>query len=109
MASRRQTQVAEMLMHLAGEFFARESNGKSLITVTRADVSPDLRNIKIYLSVLPTTFEEHVLNFAKRNRTEFREYIKSNSRVQYLPNVDFEIDLGEKNRQLIDDLTRPNA
>ena len=93
-------------MQMAGGFFSRESNGKSLITVTRADVSPDLRNVKIYFSVLPESFEKHVLNFAKRNRTEFREYIKAHARMQYLPNVDFEIDLGEKNRQLIDTLTR---
>ena len=93
-------------MQMAGGFFSRESNGKSLITVTRADVSPDLRNVKIYFSVLPESFEQHVLNFAKRNRTEFREYIKAHARMQYLPNVDFEIDLGEKNRQLIDTLTR---
>jgi ribosome-binding factor A len=109
MASRRQTQISELLMHHAADFFARESNGTSLITVTGADVSPDLRNIKIFFSVLPTTYEGQVLNFAKRSRTEFREYIKAHARLQYLPNVDFAIDLGEKNRQLIDDLTRPKA
>jgi ribosome-binding factor A len=108
MGSRRQTQVAEMMMHLAGEFFARESNGVSLITVTRADVSPDLRSVKIYFSVLPESYEKPALHFAKRSRTEFREYIKGHARMQYLPDVDFEIDLGEKNRQLIDDLTRPH-
>lgn len=95
-----------MLMHLAGEFFARESNRESLITVTTADVSPDLRNVKIYFSVLPEKFEESALNFAKRNRTEFREYIKSHSRMQYLPTVDFALDYGEKNRQRVDELTR---
>ncbi len=98
-----------MLMKLAGEFFARESNGVSLITVTKADVSPDLRNTKIFFSVLPESYEKQVLNFARRSRTEFREYIKAHARLQYLPNVDFEIDLGEKNRQLIDTLTRPQA
>ena len=96
-----------MYVQLAGTFFARESNGNSLITVTRADVSPDLRNVKIYLSVLPASYDDQALHFARRNRTEFREYIKANSRTQYLPNVDFEIDYGEKNRQLIDDLTKP--
>ena len=95
-----------MIMQLAGVFFARESNGESLITVTRADVSPDLRNVKIYLSVLPEKFEKPALAFAKRNRTEFRDYIKDHARMQYLPTIDFEIDFGEKNRQLIDDLTR---
>jgi ribosome-binding factor A len=106
MASRRQTQISEMLMHHAADFFARESNGKSLITVTAADVSPDLRAIKIYFSVLPSEYEKQALNFAKRSRTEFREYIKSHARLQYLPDVDFAIDLGEKNRQLIDELTK---
>ncbi|HVM73701.1 MAG TPA: ribosome-binding factor A [Candidatus Paceibacterota bacterium] len=106
MASRRQIQVSELFTKLAGEFFARESNGTSLITVTHADVSPDLRNVKIYFSVLPESYEKPALNFAKRSRTEFREYIKDHARLQYLPNVDFEIDLGEKNRQLIDNLTR---
>lgn len=109
MASRRQTQISEMFMKLAGEFFARESNGVSLITVTGADVSPDLRNVKIYFSVMPESYEKPALNFAKRSRTEFREFIKGHARLQYLPNVDFSIDLGEKNRQLIDTLTRPQS
>ncbi len=106
MASRRQTQVAEMILHQAGDFFARESNGTSLITVTRADVSPDLRNVKIYFSVLPESAEVSALFFAKRNRTDFRDHIKHHARMQYLPTVDFEIDFGEKNRQRIDELTR---
>ena len=106
MGSRRQTQVSESIAHMAGEFFARESNRESLITVTHADVSPDLRNVNIFLSVLPDKYEAAVLNFAKRNRTEFREFLKKHGRMQYLPNVEFEIDFGEKNRQRIDDLTR---
>jgi ribosome-binding factor A len=106
MTSRRQDQVAEMIQHRAGEFLARESNHRSLITVTRADVSPDLRNVKIYFSVLPESAEGKAIAFALRNRSEFRDYLKSHERMQYLPTVDFEIDFGEKNRQLIDDLTR---
>ena len=97
------------MMHLAGVFFARESNCVSLITVTHAGVSPDLRSVKIYFSVLPESYEKQALNFAKRSRTEFREYIKAHARMQYLPDVDFLLDLGEKNRQLIDALTRPKA
>lgn len=106
MASRRQVQVAETIAHRAADFFARESNRQSLVTVTRADVSPDLKNVLIYISVLPTTAEKDVLNFAKRNRTEFREFLKTTAVMKFLPHVDFEIDYGEKNRQRIDDLTR---
>ena len=106
MGSKRQIQVAEIIAHAAAEFFARESNYKSLITVTRSDISPDLKNALIFLSVLPESEEKRVLAFAKRSRTDFREFIKKKSSLKFLPHFDFEIDYGEKNRQLIDDLTR---
>jgi ribosome-binding factor A len=106
MASKRQIQVQETLAHLAADYFARESNRESLITITRADVSPDLKNIIIFLSVMPESYEENVLHFARRSRTDFRDYIKKHAAMKFLPNVDFEIDYGEKNRQRIDDLTR---
>jgi len=104
--SRRQTKVAETIAHLAGDFFARESNRESLMTVTRADVSPDLKNVTVFVSVLPEQFEKSALAFAKRNRGAFREYVKEHSRLGRLPTIDFVLDLGEKNRQLIDELTR---
>lgn len=106
MASQRQIQVAESIAHVASQFFARESNYESLITVTRADVSPDLKNVNIYFSVLPVEKEESALHFARRNRVEFRNYLKKHSRLKMLPFVDFEIDYGEKHRQHIDELTR---
>lgn len=91
---------------MAADFFARESNGQSLVTVTRADVSPDLKNVTIFFTTLPDTFQETVLHFARRNRTDFREYIKKHAVLKVLPHVEFEIDFGERNRQRIDDLTR---
>ena len=106
MSSRRVIQVSETIAHLAADFFARESNAQSLITVTHADVSPDIREVTIFFSVLPETYEQTVLAFAKRKRSEFREYLKKHSALQRLPTVDFEIDYGEKNRQRIEDLTR---
>ncbi len=106
MPSQRQLQVSETIAHLAADFFAREANRESLLTVTRADVSPDLKNVLIFISVLPESYEESALHFAKRNRTDFREFLKAKSALRFLPNIDFEIDYGEKNRQRIDDLTR---
>src|SRR5438309_1688950 len=99
MASRRQIQISEIMAHQAADFFVRESSGQSLLTVTRADVSPDLKNVIIYFSVLPTRFEESALAFAKRHRSNFRDYIKAHSRLRYLPTINFDIDYGEKNRQ----------
>ena len=106
MVSRRQTQVAQRIAEIAAEYFARESNQQSLITVTRADISPDLKNVLIFLSVLPEAAEQLVLDFAKRSRSDVREFIKKQTILKHVPTIDFEIDYGEKNRQLIDHLTR---
>lgn len=107
--SRKQVQVAEALAHMAGDFFAREARSPAvvgLITVTRADLSEDFRQVTVFLSILPNSFEESALKFARRARSDFREYIKQHSFFHPVPTVDFEIDYGEKNRQRIDDLTR---
>ena len=91
---------------MAGDFFARESPVKALITVTHADISPTYKEVTVFISVLPQTMEAQALKFAKRARTDFRAYIKNQSRLHPIPIVDFAIDLGEKNRQRIDELTR---
>lgn len=104
--SRRQTQVSQLIAERAADYFARESNYMSLITVTRADISPDLKNVIVFISVLPESAETAALDFAKRARGEFRQFLKQKTRLQHLPTIDFEIDYGEKNRQRVDDLTR---
>jgi ribosome-binding factor A len=103
---RRSEQVNETLAHHAAQFFARESNHESLITVTRSDMSSDFKNVTVYISVLPESQEEKALAFAKRVRTDFREYLKQHTVMHPIPTVDFVLDLGEKNRQRVDELTR---
>lgn len=106
MSNKRQMQFAEEIAHAASEFIVRESNSESLITVTRTEVSPDLKRARIYLSVLPEQFEADALLFTQRRTTDFRQYLKDHTRLGHLPHIDFVIDEGEKNRQRIDDLTR---
>ncbi|NBV76780.1 ribosome-binding factor A [bacterium] len=98
----RRIQIAEALAHYAAEFFVRESNGTSLITVTRADVSPDLKNSTIYISVMPESAEQDALAFAKRNRTELKAFIHK-AGIGRPPFIEVVIDYGEKNRQAVDE------
>ncbi len=104
--SHREIQVAEELQHHAADFFARESNAQSLITVTRTVMGQGLKTAMIYFTVLPESFEKTALAFAKRSRSDFRDYVKKHSAFHPIPTIDFEIDMGEKNRQRVDDLTR---
>ncbi|MAJ97302.1 MAG: hypothetical protein CMI56_01640 [Parcubacteria group bacterium] len=104
MESQRQQKVSEQLAHLAADYLGRESNRQSLITVTRAAISPDLSKATIYFTVLPDSYQETALDFAKRKRTEFRSYVKKHTQLRRLPFFDFEIDHGEKHRQHLDTL-----
>jgi len=103
---RRQIQVEETVAHHAADFLAREIAVKALITVTHADMSPNYKEATIFFSVLPATMEKDALKSAKRARSDFRDYLRKNTKLHPTPTVDFEIDFGEKNRQRIDDLTR---
>jgi ribosome-binding factor A len=102
----RKDKVANLIRKLAAEFLGRENNQTSLLTVSRVDVSPDLRNATVFFTVLPETKESGALEFAKRRRSNFRDILKANIETKNIPFIDFEIDKGEKNRQKIDELLR---
>ena len=106
MDSKKEIQTKEQISQLAGEFLAREAGRQSLITVTRAEASPDLRNVTIFISVFPEKSEAVALAFCKRERSAFREYMKKHSALHYPPTIDFELDIGEKNRLRIENLMK---
>src|SRR5262249_46740337 len=104
--SKKEAQTKEELIHLAGQFLAREASKQSLITVTRADISEDLKYITLFISVFPEKEEQKALEFCKRERSAFRDYVIQKISLHFPPTVEFQLDIGEKNRQRIDDLTR---
>jgi len=96
--------VREHLKDLAGKFIAEEGGIQSLITVTDLHLSEDQKYATIAVSVLPDEMTEQALAFLKRNRGDFREFVKKESRLRAIPTFDFILDLGEKNRQRVDEL-----
>lgn len=107
--SLRQQKVAEVIQQLAAEYIAREANTSSLITVTRADISKDLKNSTVYFTVLPEDKESEAVEFLERRGYDFRGFIKKKAYLKNLPRVSFALDLGEKNRQRIDELSREES
>lgn len=105
MQGQRKDKVADQLAHLAAEFLGRESNRQSLITVTCADISPDMRRATIYFVVLPEGAEKDALDFAKRKRSEFKTFVKEHTNLRVIPFFDFAIDVGEKHRQHLDEIS----
>jgi ribosome-binding factor A len=104
--SERQLKVSGELRNMSADFFERESNGASLMTITRCTISRDLKYATIFISVLPVEKEEAAIHFAKRMRPDLRTYVKKRWKSKVIPFFEVEIDYGEKNRQHIDDLMR---
>ena len=105
----RNEKVANNIKELAAQFLGRisdKNNKTSLITVMSATCSPDIKRATIFITVLPTSKENLALEFVKRKRGEIREFLKKNMSIKIIPFLDVAIDLGEKNRQKIDELLR---
>ena len=102
----RNDKVANAIKELAALFLERENNRTSLITVISATVSPDLKRATIFITVLPDSKEADALNFVKRQLKDLREFLKKNLPIKIIPFLDVAIDLGEKNRQKIDELLK---
>lgn len=97
--------VAGLVRECAAAYISRESDRTTLVTVTRATFSKDRKNVTIFVTVLPEEKEEVALSFLKRHRSDFKHYLRDHAALKHIPFVNFELDLGEKNRQRVDELT----
>lgn len=103
---KRNEKVANLIKELTAQFLAGENNRTSLITVISCSLSSDLKRATIFITVLPESKENNALSFTKRKRAELRKFFKKNIPIKIIPFIDIAIDLGEKNRQKIDELLR---
>jgi ribosome-binding factor A len=103
--SLRNERIKEELRLLAGKFLSLNGNTSSLLTVTSVEMSNDGKFATILFTVFPESFEKTALEFAKRKRSEFKQFVKDGVRFGKIPMLDFAIDVGEKNRQRIDKIS----
>ena len=97
--------MTDIIKGLTAEFVERESNRTSLITVTRVELIDRGREARIFVTVLPDGMAESALEFLKRMRSDLRSYVTEKSRLFRIPRFDFMLDVGEKNRQRIEEIS----
>ena len=102
--STKDEKIKEILRDMGARFLLLNGSGASLLTVTSVELTKDGKHATIFFTVFPDTQEKTALEFAKRKRSEFKEFVMENSKLGRIPFMDFEIDQGEKNRQRIDSL-----
>jgi len=97
--------LAEYIREVAAEYLVRESNRDSLITVTGVELSDKESRARILVSILPTAKEGDALEFVQRKANDLRLYFMKKVRIRRAPRFTFAIDVGEKNRQRIDEIS----
>jgi len=97
--------TGEIIHRLAAKFILENSSTGSLITVTRVEISPTGKESKIFFTTLPENQEDTALKFLERKTQEFKRYVRDESRLGQIPQIDFKIDYGERNRQRLDQLS----
>lgn len=81
--------MIEAVKKAASEFINRESNRRSMITVTQVHFDARRKRADIFVSVFPEKDTHAATDFLNRQRSEFREYLKKHTRLHVLPRVMF--------------------
>jgi len=89
--SKRQRQVSSEIKQVLGEYFLQDGKAlvnKVLTSVSRVEMSPDLRNAKVYISI----YDEHdladeIFQHIQDNVKQLRHYIAQNVRLRYTPEI----------------------
>jgi ribosome-binding factor A len=95
MPSTRQRRVQEMLVHEVAEILRREIQDPRIgfVTITDAEVSPDLRHARIFFSVLGEPEKREETTKALNRAAGFvRSEFARRAQMRYVPDIRFQFD-----------------
>ena len=107
--SQRQLKVGEELRHLISNALIRSSFydehiENNNITITEVNVSPDLKNAKVYVMPLGGENKADVLNSLDKVAGRLKKIISSNISLRQTPKLTFKIDETFEYAKKIDDI-----
>lgn len=94
---RRMEQINHLLKEKLANLISREipmENG--LVTITYVDCSPDLKNAKIDISVLPFNLSKNIIEKLKKHNSLFSNILKKETRLHHIPRFHWVIDKTEE-------------
>ncbi len=96
MKSQRQLQIGENIKRIMSEIFLRDdllSFPGSIITVLEADVSPDAKNIKIYLDIFGNEKNhDKIIKSLNKSAPHFRYQMAQRITLRVVPEIIFILD-----------------
>ncbi len=104
MNSRRQARMEHFFAEETSRFLIGERVRGVFVTVTRAELLKEAGGLIVFVTVLPENKEKGVFEKLKKSAGRLRAYLSNALQGRAVPEIKFEIDIGEKNRAKIDDL-----
>ncbi|MFZ9470382.1 MAG: 30S ribosome-binding factor RbfA [Rickettsiales bacterium] len=108
MKSQRQLQIAENIKRLMSEIFLREDYSVmmgNVITVLQADVSPDAKNVKIFIDICGDSSKHNqILDKITANTQNLRYLLAQKIDLRFIPEIVFVQDKNINNSLIIENL-----
>jgi ribosome-binding factor A len=109
--SQRQLKVGEELRYLISnvllkETFYDEYINNNNITITEVNISPDLKNAKIFIMPLGGENQLEVVDSLNKVSGRIKKLISSNINLRQMPRLNFKIDKSFENAQNIENILK---
>lgn len=90
----RTEKINELIRQEVGKLILKEVDisRETLITITRAETSPDLKNATVYITVLPEVKEQETLREVKFKVFDIQQELNKILRIKSIPKIEFKID-----------------
>ncbi|NBX52533.1 MAG: 30S ribosome-binding factor RbfA [Proteobacteria bacterium] len=106
MKSQRQLQIGENIKRIISEIFLRDDYSvmmNNVITILEADVSPDAKNVKIFIDIFgDSTKHEQIFNKIVENTPHFRYELAKKIDLRFTPEILFVHDKTYQKANLIE-------
>jgi ribosome-binding factor A len=109
MSAHRLDQVNELLLNIINEYITREIEITDFfITLSKIDVSKDLRYAKVYITVIPDDKRGSALKILRKHKNAIQKYISGHTKIKFTPVLTFVIDpqivYGSEMEKLLDEI-----
>jgi ribosome-binding factor A len=109
MDTKRQHKYSKLILRDIAEIFQhdyRDSFGKAFVTLTSVEVSPDLAIASVYVSVLPNSEQEKVMETLGHRKSHIRGELgrRIGKQARIVPDLRFFLDETEEQAAHMDDL-----
>jgi ribosome-binding factor A len=108
--SKRTEQIESVLLRSISKVLARQISDpriEGMISVTKVDVSPDLHDAYVYVSIMPDRFERRTIYGLKHAAGYIQSLVRKDVAMRAVPHLDFRLDSSlKKSAEIFDAIRR---